>query len=54
MLRGLNDAVDALKSQGDPIAGAFYWHGWNNTDSYSFWGDGYRGRPKVERILREA
>ena len=54
MLRGLNDALNALKSKGAGIAGAFHWHGWNNTDTYNFWGVGFRGRPKVERILREA
>ena len=53
LLRGLNDAVDALRKKGQGVAGAFYWHGWNNSDTYSFWGEGYRGRPEVERILGE-
>ena len=52
-LRGLNDAVDALRRKGASLAGAYYWHGWDNRDSYSFWGEEYRGRPKVVRILRE-
>jgi hypothetical protein len=36
-LRGLDDAVRALRTAGAPIKGAFFWHGWNNGDSYDYW-----------------
>lgn len=54
MLRGLNDAVGTLRQRGVGCPGLFYWHGWDNKDSYSFWGLGYPGSSKVARILREA
>lgn len=36
-LRGLDDALRALKAGGHGVKGAFYFHGWNNEDSYDFW-----------------
>jgi hypothetical protein len=36
-LRGLDDAVRAFRSANQPIHGAFFWHGWNNGDSYDYW-----------------
>ena len=54
MLRGLDDAVSALRAAGEGVAGAYLWHGWDDSDSYSFWGVGYRGRAKVEEILTHA
>lgn len=36
-LRGLNDALSALRSDGHGVKGAFCWHGWNNDDSYDYW-----------------
>jgi hypothetical protein len=36
-LRGLDDALRALRASGHGIKGAFVWHGWNNGDSYDFW-----------------
>lgn len=36
-LRGLDDAVRALRAAGAPIHGAFVWHGWNNGDGYDYW-----------------
>lgn len=36
-LRGLDDALRALKANGHGVKGAFAWHGWDNGDSYDFW-----------------
>jgi hypothetical protein len=36
-LRGLNDALTALKNEGYGVKGAFCWHGWNDDDSYDYW-----------------
>ncbi len=36
-LRGLDDALRALKSKGRGVKGTFHWHGWHNEDSYDFW-----------------
>jgi hypothetical protein len=36
-LRGLDDALRALRSRGHGVKGAFYWHGWNNGDTYDYW-----------------
>lgn len=36
-LRGLDDALRALKADGYGIRGAFCYHGWNNDDSYDYW-----------------
>lgn len=61
MMRGLHDAVVELNSNGHKIAGTFYWHGWENGDSYSFplktgpygW-DNSAGRDKVQKIQKGA
>ena len=37
-LRGLDAALETLRTGGEPVAGLQYWHGWDNGDSYSFWG----------------
>ena len=36
-LRGLDDALRALKASGRGVKGTFHWHGWNNGDTYNFW-----------------
>jgi hypothetical protein len=36
-LRGLDDALRALRANGHGVKGAFAWHGWNNGDTYDFW-----------------
>jgi hypothetical protein len=36
-LRGLDDALRALRANGHGVKGAFAWHGWDNGDSYDFW-----------------
>lgn len=36
-LRGLDDALRALKSKGWGVKGAFCWHGWDDGDTYDFW-----------------
>ena len=36
-LRGLDDALRALRAANEPIHGAFFWHGWHNGDSYDYW-----------------
>ena len=35
-LRGLHDALRALRRAGEGVAGSFHWHGWHNGDSYDF------------------
>lgn len=50
-LRGLHDALLALKKSGSPIKSSFLWHGWNNGDSYSLWNPKAAfGAQKVEQI----
>ncbi len=36
-LRGLDDALHALRGRGTAVQGAVFWHGWDNGDSYDFW-----------------
>lgn len=36
-LRGLEDALRALKAKGRGVKGSYYWHGWSNGDTYNFW-----------------
>lgn len=36
-LRGLDDALRALRAAGQGVKGAFAWHGWNNGDTYDYW-----------------
>jgi hypothetical protein len=53
-LRGMHDAVCALRDEGGGIRGAFHWHGWNQGDTYDLWADrNGGGRAKVMRILRD-
>lgn len=50
-LRGLDDAVGAFRAAGHPIRGAFFWHGWNNGDSYDYWSSANtQGACKVRSI----
>jgi hypothetical protein len=44
-LRGLDDAFGVMKPKGTLI-----WHGWNNGDSYSFWGATASARAKVDAV----
>jgi hypothetical protein len=51
-LRGLDDALRALRAEGDGVKGAFLWHGRNNKDPYDFWGpNAKQGACKVREIL---
>ena len=36
-LRGLDDALRAIKTNHGSVRGAFVWHGWNNGDVYDYW-----------------
>jgi hypothetical protein len=50
-LRGLDDALRALKAGGHGVKGAFNWHGWNNGDSYDYWASiNTNGACKVREI----
>jgi hypothetical protein len=50
-MRGLDDALRALKAKGRGVKGAFHWHGWHNNDSYDFWaGFNANGACKVKTI----
>ncbi len=50
-LRGLDDALRALRAKGHGVKGAFYWHGWNNEDSYDYWAASNKnGACKVREI----
>jgi hypothetical protein len=50
-LRGLDDALRALKADGHGVKGAFAWHGWNNGDSYDYWASiNANGACKVREI----
>lgn len=44
-LKGMHDACGAVKPRG-----TFVWHGWNNGDSYSFWGATESARAKLDSI----
>lgn len=53
-LRGLHDALLALKAKGMPVKGAFHFHGWHNDDSYDFWSaTNVNGSEKVTQILSD-
>ena len=53
MLRGLADAVQRLEMDGVGIAGAFYWHGWAEKDSYAFWNNNdASGSKEVKEVLK--
>lgn len=50
-LRGLDDALRTLKANGRGVKGTFYWHGWNNGDTYNFWSPwNSDGACKIETI----
>lgn len=50
-LRGLDDALRALKAKGHGVLGAFVWHGWNNGDTYDYWASSNaNGACKVQEI----
>ncbi len=50
-LRGLDDALRALRAAGHGVKGVFYWHGWNNSDSYDYWASfNSNGACKVREI----
>jgi hypothetical protein len=54
-LRGLDDALRALRADGQPIRGAFFWHGWHNGDSYDYWlSSNAEGACKVRLMLSSA
>ncbi|HZV34957.1 MAG TPA: hypothetical protein VFB72_10325, partial [Verrucomicrobiae bacterium] len=51
-LRGLDDALRALKAAGHGVKGAFFWHGWNDGDSYDYWNSNNSyGACKVHEII---
>ena len=50
-LRGLDDALRVLEANGHGVKGTFYWHGWNNGDTYNFWSSwNSEGACKVKTI----
>jgi hypothetical protein len=50
-LRGLNDALSALRAEGNGVRGAVSYHGWDNGDSYDFWlSNNAQGACKVREI----
>ena len=55
-LRGLEIGLEALKTTGTAgVLGVYHWHGWDNGDSYSFWGaNNARGAAKVQSITQNA
>ena len=54
-LRGLDDAVGALRAHGHRVKGVFFWHGWNNGDTYDFWkSSNEQGACKVRLIQSHA
>ena len=54
-LRGLEIGLRALKANGTGVLGVYHWHGWDNGDSYSFWGaNNARGAAKVQSITHNA
>ena len=54
-LRGLDDALRALRTTGRGVKGVFYWHGRHNDDSYDFWSSkNAQGACKVREIESNA
>jgi hypothetical protein len=50
-LRGLEIGLHALKMSGKGVRGVYHWHGWDNGDSYSFWGaKNTHGAAKIQSI----
>jgi|GEM_PF-1555464 len=51
-LRGLDDALRALKTKYGSVRGAFFWHGWDDGDSYDYWSpNNSYGACKVHEII---
>lgn len=40
LIPGLALAIQNLRQSGSQITGTYYWHGWDNGDSYSIWAPG--------------
>ena len=54
-LRGLEIGLHALKLSGEGVRGVYHWHGWDNGDSYSFFGaTNSHGSAKVRSILQNS
>jgi hypothetical protein len=54
-LRGLDDCLTAMKKKGQGVIGVYPWHGWDNGDSYSFFGKkNSNGRAKMQIIEKNA
>ena len=54
-LRGLDDCLSALHDGGAPVLGVYPWHGYDNGDSYSFFGaKNGNGRAKMQRIQKRS
>jgi hypothetical protein len=50
-MRGLDDCLSQLKKDGKPVLGVYPWHGYDNGDSYSFFGaKNENGRNKIVLI----
>ena len=54
-LRGLDDAVRALRTAGHRLKAVIVWHGWNNGDSYDYWKpENQQGACKVRLLQSHA
>jgi hypothetical protein len=54
-LRGLDDCLSAMKNSGEAVLGVFPWHGYNNGDSYDFFGTkNGNGRAKMQLIQQRS
>jgi len=54
-LRGMNDAVLALRNAGNAINSSYVWHGWHNSDTYDVWYSGSTyGTAKVKKIQNDS
>ena len=54
-LRGMHDAVAALRNAGTPVKSTYYWHGWNNGDCYDIWSSASaHGAEKVINIQKDS
>lgn len=53
-LRGIHDAVIALRNSGQGIKGLYHWHGWNNGDTFAFWpSNNSYGADKIRSIQHD-
>ena len=53
--QGMDDAVTELRRSGRGVAGAFFYHGWDNGDVSDFWlPANQNGSAKVLKILQDA